>query len=237
MMKNIFLAFALIAVSSQTQAQGQAQTESEKSAIDIMHEIGLDATSFIKYFTNFNNTDFFTAINPDYQLSYRLKSRFGNLRIGAGGNYSEQEFQNNFIGDSTIRKRMNNAINFRIGLEYKTEISKRWQAFYGIDFRPSFQYFRDDATQYNFEYVIGQETKSRILGVAPLLGFRFKATPRLSLTTEASFPVNFVNTTTRTYFAARFDEVPFREDDEIEGLKSVFGQFNPPISLIVTFDL
>ncbi|MFK8044597.1 MAG: hypothetical protein AB8B72_03825 [Crocinitomicaceae bacterium] len=236
-MKNILLAIAATIAISQTQAQGQEIARPENSSLGLTHEIGLDATSFIKYFTTFNNTDFFTPTNPTYQFTYRLKSKYGNVRFGAGGNYSEQEFQNNFIGDSTVRKRMNNALNIRIGYELKTDISKRWQAFYGIDFRPSYQYFRDDAVQYNFEYVVGQEIKSKILGVAPLLGFRFKATPRLSLTTEASFPVNFVNTTTRTYFAARFDGVPFREDDEIEGLKSVFGQFNPPISLIVTFDL
>lgn len=201
------------------------------------HEIGVDATGFIKQFTNLNG-DFFSAnFIPIYQFTYRYKTRFGNLRFAIGGNYSEQEFQNLFIGDSTIRKRMNNFISGRIGWEFKNEISKRWQVFYGVDFRPSFSYAREDALQYNFDYVIGQESKSKIMGFAPLLGFRFRLLPRLSLMTEASFVMNFQTTSNRLYYAPRYDEFPAKEDVKMDDLKSVYGSFNAPINVIIAFDL
>ncbi|MFK8038117.1 MAG: hypothetical protein AB8B74_07505 [Crocinitomicaceae bacterium] len=227
---------------------GISQTDESNLGIDNFrhHEVGLDATGFIKYFTNILNLD--DAVQPVsiYQFTYRFKTRkFGNIRFGAGGNYNEREFQNFFQGDSTVRTRMSNGVSVRIGWEYHTEISKRWEAFYGIDFRPTFSYFRDDAIGYEYSqidpwnntiaYVVGQEVKSKTMGVAPLLGFRFKVTPRLSLTSEASFSVNFQENSTRTYYSI-FDNAVAKEDFKTN-LKNTFGSFNAPLSIILTFDL
>ena len=201
------------------------------------HELGVDVTGFIKYFTNIVNSEESVLPFSVYQFSYRFKmQRFGNVRFGAGGAYNEREFQNVFIQDSTIRKFMNNIVNVRIGWEYQSEISKRWQAFYGIDFRPGYGYLRNDAVQYNGGYVVGEETKIKVFGVAPLLGFRFKITPRLSLTSEASFSLSFQESTKRTYFVPLFDTVPPQEEVSTT-LKSTFGNFNAPLSIIMTFDL
>lgn len=220
--------FACVSAFSQTESDSQWTH-------DRHHEIGLDVTAFIKQFTTFNGSGF--ILDPVYQFTYRYKTKFGNARFGIGGAYQESEYQDLWISDSTIRTRMENMVSARIGWEFKTEISRRWQAFYGIDFRPNFYYNRNDSYNYDFEYIIGREEKTTIMGVAPLLGFRFRLTERLSLTTEASFALNFQNSAERIYYMPRYDFVGPKGDYKSEDLKSVYGRFIAPTFITINFDL
>ncbi len=218
-------------------AQGFSQTEASTKdwETERHHEIGLDATGFIKKFTNIiGETDF---EYPTYQFTYRYKTNVGNIRFGVGGRYADNEFQTFYYTDSTIRKRIGKSLNFRLGWEFKTDISKRWQAFYGLDFRASYFYSRNDAYDYTGSYLLGRESNGETVGVAPLLGFRFKITPRLSLTTEASFAFNISKNNTRIYYIPLIDSAPLIDDLEYDELKSVNGDFNAPLSVILTFDI
>ncbi|MFD1551014.1 hypothetical protein DNU06_04565 [Putridiphycobacter roseus] len=218
---------------------GQAFSQNEKAAADWEtvrhHEIGLDATGFIKKFTNITGESDFQY--PIYQFTYRYKMNVGNIRFGAGGLYAENEFQNLYYGDSTIRKRFTKTLNLRLGWEFKTDISKRWQAFYGVDFRASYGQFRDDNYTYEYQYSLGREYNTETIGIAPLLGFRFKITPRLSLTTEANFSISMTKSKETIKYIPLNDYVPIVEDKELDELKSINGYFDAPLSVILTFDI
>lgn len=240
-MKNGFMILALTIVGW----GAMGQQNNANLPIDHKNEIGLDATGFIKRFLSFGNSyydygygyGYGEIYNPTYQVTYRRLFNAGNIRFGVGGSYNSEDFQKFYSVDSTIRTRMNNSFDARLGWEFKTELSKRWQVYYGVDFRTSYTYFKDDDIDFNASYASGVETNTQVFGLAPLLGFRFKITPRLSLTTEASFALNIQESKTRNYYSPRYEALPPIEDVKAPTLKSVYGTFNQPLSVIITFNL
>ena len=244
-MKLLFITLLLIMGTGQISAQ--TPKVNSDAEIDRHHEIGIDVTGFIKRFLNVGNVFYDQGYgyyyypepyNPIYQATYRYMMKPGNIRFGVGGAINSEDFDNIiYYGDSTIRKRVNNILDLRLGWEFKTDLSKRWQAFYGLDIRGSYVYSRNDAWNIDIDYVTGRESKTKVLGIAPVLGFRFKISSRFSLTTEASFALNFSETVTKEYYANRNGIVPKKQDFIFPKLNSIKGSFNQPLSIIATFNL
>lgn len=200
------------------------------------NEFGLDVTGTIRFFTKFQNgSDYYYA--PTYYLTYRRYFEPGNIRFGIGGGASDQE-QPSPYGDSAIYKYNSTSLDMRLGWEFKSELSKRWQVFYGLDFRYSVRSIKNEATAFNGNYAIGAESHANIFGFAPVLGFRFRINNRISLLTEANFSVNFAKYKDRNFYTpipgSGSPQIP---DVKAPNTKSIYTQFAQPIAVYFVFNI
>ena len=200
------------------------------------NEFGVDATGFLKQFLNFN-TQFGSYYSPTYYITYRRHFKSGNIRAALGGDYRNNQIQNAFQGDSSKLYNKGYSYYFRIGFEHSNELSKRWQVFYGIDFMPNYVYNKNDAPYWNGGYANGYENKTKIFGVAPLLGFRLWLNNRLSLSTEASLSLNWEQNKGHKYYIPVSGQYPPRPDDSETETKKVYTSFGQPLSVFITFEL
>lgn len=231
-MKKHLLTFLL--ASSTLIAFSQEKTESTKV---YRNEFGIDATNFIKQFFDFNNSQPTYFYSPSYYLTYRRHLKKGNIRFAIGGMFSHQNRIPGNDQDSNKYEYNASAIDFRIGWESSSELSKHWQVYYGIDFRPSFGHSKDDAQYWGGGYANGIEQKSEVYRIAPLLGFRLKLNNRLSLSTEASFSINWVNTSSRQFFTPTGSQYAPKPDVKIPNNKVMNSSFYEPLAIIITFDI
>ena len=109
--------------------------------------------------------------------------------------------------------------------------------YYGIDFRPGFEYSKNDAPYWNGGYANGNESKSHIYSLAPLVGFRLKLNDRLSISTEADFTINWQESSTKKYYIPVSGQFPPLPDDPVVKTKRFYSYFNAPVILFITFDI
>lgn len=230
-MKNLILTIILATTVLTTFGQDSTKTK-------VYHnEFGIDATAFLKQFLNFNSGQYPDYYNATYYLTYRRHFKYGNIRFGIGGGFSDYDIPAAFDGDVNKYHYNSYSLNSRIGWEFFNELSKRWQVFYGLDFRPSLSYTKNDAPYWNGGYANGSETKSQTYGIAPLLGFRFKLTNRLSISTETSFSINWQQSESRRYYIPVTSQYPPLPDVVTPKTKKLFSSFAQPLSLLLTFDI
>lgn len=202
------------------------------------NEIGIDLTPFIKFYLNFDQNQFYYYnYIPSYYLTYRFHFKKSNIRAAIGGDYYTSEITSPYSGDPNKYFNRQENINFRIGYEFIENISKRWQVFYGIDFRPSFRHERNDAPWWNGGYANGSDTKTTNYGVAPLLGFRLKLNNRLSILTETSYQLNVFESKKYNYYIPINSDYPSIPDSDTQTSKSTSTSFNIPIGITLTVDI
>lgn len=225
-MKTLITLFLLAALSFKAFAQDQTYK----------NEFGIDATSFFLRFLKIDiNTP--TVYLPTYYLTYRRKFENGNLRFGIGGYYANADVPPVFNDDHNSYKFESKILSTRIGWEFKNELSKKWQVFYGCDFRPSFQHTIEDAIFWNGGYAYGAEYKIENYALAPLVGFRFRLNERLSLSTETSLAINFQEEKFRNYYTPVTSDYEPKADEVQPTVQRVFTSFSQPIILYITFDI
>ena len=214
-----------------------AQDSTKKSKI-YRNEFGVDATGFIKQFLNFNQGQFGgNYYMPTYYLTYRRHFKCGNIRFAIGGDFTNEDLQPAFEQDSNKYHRSSYSFDARIGWEFFSNLGKRWQVFYGIDFKPTYSYYKNDAPYWNGGYANGTESKTEIYGIAPLLGFRFKLNDRISLTTETSYSINFATSSGRRYYIPVTSQYPPIPDEVSPKTKKMYSNFSQPVSLVLTFNI
>jgi hypothetical protein len=230
-MRKFFLSIILITTTLFTFAQDST------NKFKIYHnEFGIDATGFAKQFLNFNpSTSGGSYYFPTYYLTYRRLFRCGNIRFAAGGDFANSESLP-VPPDSNVSHSNSYSIDARLGWEFFSNIHKRFQIFYGVDFKPSYTYSKNDGSFSNGGYANGTENKTQIYGIAPLLGFRFKLTNRLSVTTEASYSINFSSYSGRRYFTPLSSQPPM-PDVVTPKIKRIYSNFSQPVSVILTFNI
>lgn len=224
---------ALLIISILFPVIGFSQTESEVKTYK--NEFGIDATSFILRFMKFNFSE--DQYIQTYYLTYRRKFDVGNLRAGIGGYMQDEDKRSVYAEDINQYKFNSFNFNFRLGWEWKNEISKRWQVFYGCDFRPSYLQTKDDAPSWNAGYANGYELELTNYGIAPLLGFRFRLNDRLSLSTETSLSFNYQKEKLRSYFIPVTNDFPSKDDINSDPVTRVFSSFGQPLMIFITFDI
>lgn len=203
------------------------------------NEFGLDGTGFIRSFLSFNEESaIYGNYEPIYYLSYRRKFKPGNIRFAIGGAYEQMDLPGSGSqSDSLMFVRNSYSIDFRIGWEFTNELSSRWQVYYGLDFRTSFSHSYNEARYYSGGYANGTESDNQILGIAPLLGFRFRITDRISLLTEANFSLNWAKTENRDFFTPVNSTYPELPDEVDPTTNSVYTSFRQPLSIFFVFDI
>lgn len=108
----------------------------------------------------------------------------GNFRVTTTGN---------FIG-STERITRENFYSVFVGLEKRKELSSNLSYYYGIDVRYYLLNSSNQTIFNSFEYSssINISATENGPGLAPLLGFKWQITPRISLFTEASVTAQYL---------------------------------------------
>lgn len=199
------------------------------------NEFGFDVMPLVKEILDFQQ---FNSYFPRYYLSYRRHFKKGSIRFAIGGHYSKDNLYTlNYGGDSMDYYRTEHSVDLRLGWEFHSELSKRWQVFYGLDFRPTFSFRQDDASGIDSGYARGYQSKIRSYGVAPVLGIRLRITNRLSLVTEASYVVSYSTEASKQIFTPISDIYPAKQAKEAPVRKALVTGFQAPLTLFVTFDL
>ncbi len=229
-MKRIHL-LATLCTALFANAQDSSQVKVYKN------ELGLDATGMLRQFLHFNGSQFPEYYNPVYFISYRRHFGKCNLRAAIGGLYYFEPFESPFTNDPNEYERGSQQFDLRVGFEWTSELSKRWQTFYGLDYKQGFYKDHNDAPFWNGGYANGRDTKIIGYGIAPLLGFRFRLTERISLITEASLTLKLETIESRRYFLSvdpqSFPPQPEVIDPKITRINTSFEQ---PLSIFFTFD-
>lgn len=220
--------FAIVFVSFTVVSQDNFETDNK-------NELGLDVTGFIRFFTQFQQSNDF-AYNPTYYLTYRRYFSPGNIRFGIGGDYDRFEVSTP-LTDSLTFYNTESAITMRVGWEWKTELGKRWQAYYGADFRYIHSSGDIEANFFNGGYAEGIEYKARTLGLSPILGFRFRLNDRISLITEASLSIYHLTYDRLDKSTPMTSGLPDKDDVIQPRTKSVYMTFQQPVSVFFVFNL
>ncbi|MCW3071931.1 MAG: hypothetical protein JWO44_1821 [Bacteroidetes bacterium] len=120
-------------------------------------------------------------------ISYRRVFKSNALRIGLGGNVVNDDQS---LTDSTGATHGNYSAGIRVGYEHYCYLAKKWMWYFGADLTAG--YSANNTTNYNplATYKSSQNTSS--YGLSPLLGITFNINPRLSIATEASLNVAYV---------------------------------------------
>jgi hypothetical protein len=172
---------------------GFAQEETAPPPRKVAHYVGIQANQLIRQLFSLSNSN--SAINNPYLMTYQvnsLETRVG-LNIGLGMNIDQF---NDDIG--TLRRESKiSDIFFRIGIEKKTYLAKKWILSAGFDIvvdnqsnsTKTFDPINPNNTQ--------AETKNKTsgVGIGPRCGLYFHINDKILLGTEASYYLKSLKTT------------------------------------------
>jgi hypothetical protein len=200
------------------------------------NEFGTDIIGLVQEILDFNNPQFNVPYAPIYQITYKRHFEKMSLRVGVGGNISADEVANNAINE--IIKNSRSLLNYRIGVEKPINLSKRWNFYYGIDFKQGISNDRADFNYQNGGWRIGSDSKSSTFGVSPLFGIEFRITDRIALQTEANFMAYYLKTTNQPLITQISDTPSFpKPSTDLETTKGNGMEFNVPNFLVLTIKI
>lgn len=225
--KNLILIFAFLLPII---INAQSKKEVKKN------EIGTDITALIEQILNFSQSDFYSPYSATYQITYKRHFKKFSTRIGIGGTTYSEDVDNDISEE--VFKRTNQRINYRIGIEKPIELSKRWNFYYGIDFRHSISNDKNDFNFQNGGWRHGSDRKNSVIGFSPLFGVEFNISERIALQTEANFIAYFLNSTNQPIITQVSDNPSFEmPSTDFEENKSRGTAFSVPNFLVLTIKL
>lgn len=190
--------FALIAAygkaQNATNTDGPADTtvyvQKDHSEKAIHHEIGVNATYFIKQVFSLSNNILPTQ---PYQLTYKLiagKKIAGRLGIGA-----DMSTSNTTVSGSSVPRQTSNSNVFgRLGVECRKQVGRHFLAYAGIDFVTQLINSKtttsSGANNPGFSQTVVTTDKNNAFGGGPVLGIQYYINKRMSLYTE--MPITFL---------------------------------------------
>jgi hypothetical protein len=173
-MKNLLL-LALLLLTVNSFAQNEDSSKVRRN------EIGLDITSLIGRTAILSVYGYYpTDYEPTYYAYYRRNFDKIRLRAAAGGDLSSIDLEQN------NKKKL--SLDYKIGAEFFSPISKRFELYYGLDLvggkkENSYNY------EYYDEYLYDVQLKTDYIGAAPFLGIRFQITDRMNMRVEMAMVV------------------------------------------------
>lgn len=163
------------------------------------HQLILNGTRFVKTFLNFNDTG---IEDQGLQVGYKRYKGDKAFRVFLGGAFdisTQKDEPSSPFEPSTENTNQLGMVDFRVGLEKKIDLTPKWNFYFGVDAVAS-QEFTKVKTEFNFEgnvNTVKTENETLSFGAAPLVGIQFNLNDRLSLMTEANFPLLFGVTNTK----------------------------------------
>lgn len=191
-----------------------AQDDMEKNK---SHEIGVNATSFIKNFLSLNASD---VDEGNYVLTYKKHKGNSALRIGLGGKFSQVNEDIEGGGKLTTK---DNFAALRIGYEWKKSVSQKWNIYYGLDAITDYtQQVSKTSSFLNTGEVenINLSSDQIAFGGGPILGIQFFISKNITLATEGSLYFKFNTENEKETFAIQSQ---FNKDDTSTSTTFDFG--------------
>ena len=149
----------------------------------------------------------------------------------------KNQIPNSFADDTNKYSYQKQIINLRLGWEFTEDLSKRFELFYGLDFKWNWFNLVDDASFYNGGYANGNSIQSQSLAMSLLMGFRFKINDRISLSTETNFGFYLQKEARRKYFQAVTHQFPAIDDLVTPTFYSSYTQYPAPVMLYLNIKL
>ena len=140
-MKKLFMTIVVTTTIFGAFAQDTTQTKKHNN------EFGVDALSFFKQFVKL--TTYYYEPTENYYLTYRRHFKNSNIRFAIGGDLESSDRTSPYQGDSNKYHNTSYSINSRLGYEFYNDLSKRWQAFYGVDLKQSLSYSKGNGNYWN----------------------------------------------------------------------------------------
>ena len=157
------------------------------------YEVGINVSEFVKTFIVPANNTALGANANTYLLSFKTLFKSGaTLRFGTGFRYSNKQVDDDDFGG--IQTQINNQFNTRLGFEWQFNLSRRWNAFAGVDGVYSTGRQRTETPSFPPDKFITQ-TSINAYGGGPVVGIQFRLTRRISLLTEAALYAQSITTT------------------------------------------
>ncbi|MCI5058399.1 MAG: hypothetical protein MRY83_19970 [Flavobacteriales bacterium] len=225
---NLFTLLLALALPLVTKAQSDENL--------MKNEIGTDITVLIDQILSFDDDPFVAPYLSTYQLTYKRHFNRFSARFAIGGNTSSDDAIDDTSGEVYQRTRQD--INYRIGVEKHLELSKKWNFYYGLDFRHSINNANNPFHFQNGGWRRGYDRKSYTVGIAPIIGIDFRISDRVALQTEANF-VAYLTKLTEQPIIMQISEDPSQDmpsTDLIED-RSSGTNFNAPNFLVLTIRL
>jgi hypothetical protein len=180
--------------------EDSVQTSAAKSPRKSSHYVGLQANQLIKQLLNLGGST--SAINNPYLITYSVNSNATGVGMNLSLGYTRDEsLSMSGDGSSQIQTTINEFF-FRIGVEKKKQIGKRWLLTAGGDLVID-QESNNTESRSNgggSSQISKNKEKSDAFGTGLRAGLNFHITDKILLGTEATYYLKFVTVTNTSQF-------------------------------------
>jgi len=199
------------------------------------NQIGVDMTVLIRQFFHLDNSAYPTKYIPEYFATYRRHLKNGNIRFAFSLLlYGKDDHQT----DTTTLKPRKQEYNYRIGYEWISDINKRWQLFYGVDFKNDIVNDYNEFDYQNDGWRRGHDNSTITYALSPMLGIRFKFNDRISILTETSLDFLVQDYKHKPIITQISDNPGLPKPSEyVYNYKMTTTQINYPLFIELSFDL
>jgi hypothetical protein len=199
------------------------------------NQIGIDMTALLQQFFNLNNNSSFSyQYIPEYFATYRRHLKNGNIRFAFSVSIYGKNDQTNDSTQLTPRKR---EYNYRIGYEWFSDLTNRWQIFYGLDFKNDILKDYNEMDYSSGGWGQGHDYRTITYGISAMLGIRFKFNSRVSILTETSLDFLNQDIKRKPLISPVMDNPPYPKPSEFEQHTIInTTQINYPLFIEFSFD-
>lgn len=198
--------------------------ETTKKERQVFHEIGIGTSIISQFF----KTEGSTINQNPYFLTYKLVHKRFAYRAGFGGKLDESESFIDGTSDKLTLKKSN--FDWRVGMEYRVPIGKKWLGTFGADYVAK-KTFDERISNSGFDKVVIADNQIGS-GGGLAIGVQYALTPKLMLGTEAAF--YYMNVERKQF--TTFETLPqFNTDPEINNNRVTESLLPSSIYLIFHF--
>lgn len=183
----------LIALSGMMLVASVCHSQKDSTRVKtVSHYLGIQANELLRQLFNLSNNSS-SVVNP-YLINYSLNSVKSGWGLNVGLGYTVDNVDQSDANTSS--KTQSNNLAFRIGVERKVPLTKKWLISYGIDLLADKNHSTTTTTsQFQFntnETDIDNTTKDS--GFGPRFTMNYFISPKIILGTEASYYYKSINT-------------------------------------------
>jgi hypothetical protein len=180
--------------------EDSAQVDSAKPKRLSSHYIGLQANQLVKQLLNLGGST--SAINNPYLITYSVNSNTSGVGLNLSVGYTmDESLSVSGDGSSQLQTTLKEFF-FRIGIEKKKQIGKRWVLAAGGDLVVDTESNRIESTSNGggSAQVNINEEKSNALGTGVRVALNFHISDKVLLGTEATYYLKFVSVENSSQF-------------------------------------
>jgi hypothetical protein len=180
-MKKTFLTLSVLIFVIVVNGQDLKQDTAKKTYKNL---IGIDVSGLVRYYNGYS----FNSSTSPYMIIYKRICCQHAFRFGIGGTVSSNSYNQN---DSVGSKSNSQSFNIGLGYEHYNYVAKKWGYYFGAD---AIGYYSRGFNQNDYSSTNNRKTTNSSFryGASPLFGIVFKFNKRISLATETSYDLTFI---------------------------------------------